>query len=222
MRSDRAFPTQGGSGTQAGQVGQVTLWSRSGHHHLLWLRWPTIFAHRLNLLVLPINFCDNMWCDLSWLSAPVTCCSNMLPQLFPTINHNLKIFLWLWMHGPSVIRVKDKDRVVVIASKMGYRSFQWKAWPGHLSLEYPWRTGDQNWAGGLLIWVVTMSDYLTCWSLSMCNCWYQVYCIAITTFSREECPGQISLDHPWWWGGKFSFKVKLFVKVRLKTLSWTK
>ena len=48
VRSDRAFPTQGGSGTQAGQVGQVTLWSRSGHHHLLWLRWPTIFAHRLN------------------------------------------------------------------------------------------------------------------------------------------------------------------------------
>ena len=126
----------------------------------------------------------------------------------------LRLFLWLRMHSLSVIRVKDKDRVAVIARKMGYHSFQWKAWPGHLSLDYPWRTGDQNWAGGLLIWVVTMSDYLTCWSFSMCNCQFnQVHCIAITTFSREECPGQISLDHPWWWGGKFSFKVKLFVKI---------
>ena len=163
-----------------------------------------------------------LWQYVVWLV--VTFCSSYLlfkmcfldPQLFPTINHNLKIFLWLWMHGLSVIRAKDKDRVVVVVSKMGYRSFQWKAWPGHLSLDYPWRTGDQNWAGGLLIWVVTMSDYLTCWSYSMCNCQYQVHCYHYIR------PRVVSLDHPWWWGGKLSFKVKLFVKVKLKTLSWTK
>ena len=153
-------------------------------------------------LVLSINFCDNMWCDLSWLSAPVTCCSNMLPQLFPTINHNLEIFcdfgcmVYLWSGWRTRIGWWSMQAITA-----WWTSFQWKAWPGHLSLDYPWRTGGQNWGGGLVClfgwWLCLIFLYLV---IFICNCWYQVHCIAITILGREKCPGQISLDHPWWWG----------------------